>query len=110
MLANLLIIEFQFDKYQQAEKDEKKALHTREVNSNHSDLWYYLLSKVKKAKSRLAIASYTGCLPLYGFVRYRSYEVVGLLEASPEASKMRSLSFARVVLDLRARVVLAPIK
>ena len=36
MLANLLIIEFQFDKYQQAEKDEKKALHTREVNSNHS--------------------------------------------------------------------------
>jgi len=34
-----------------------------------------------------------------GFVRYRSYEVVGLLEASPEASKMRSLSFARVVLE-----------
>ena len=34
---------------------------------------------------------------------------MGLLEASPEASKMRSLSFARSVLDLRARVVLAPI-
>ena len=38
--------------------------------------------------------------------------VVGLLEASPEASKTRSLCFvdkARSVLDLRARVVLPPI-
>ena len=36
MLANLLIIEFQFDKYQQAEKDEKKALHTREGKLENS--------------------------------------------------------------------------
>lgn len=33
MLANLLIIEFQFDEYQQAEKEKKKALHTREADS-----------------------------------------------------------------------------
>ena len=47
MLANLLIIEFQFDKYQQAEKDEKKALHTREADSIALMIFFTFLVAVK---------------------------------------------------------------
>lgn len=40
-------IEFQFDKYQQAEKDEKKALHTREADSIALMIFFTFLVAVK---------------------------------------------------------------